>query len=259
VASRSCLVLIAIVFASATSLDSESLMSSDDVCNPSYLKSGQFGDATYQQRTLAYCDGRVAAQYGGSGELPIIGVTATAIDGDLAVNPLQIIAFQPASSSEPIAWPLHVHAQARQPTANYRLDGRLQAQAPLTVGRESGLAKAIPPLKPSDIAWCAWSDSAPHGRTYYPVGVKGSHPQAIEIVVRPGLRAATITYSVMEPGQTQPPTERSINGNDRSGVPVTISIVLSNSPVVNVSVTAIALSGQTQAATLRIVMPGRNQ
>lgn len=242
-----CISLVTVVLALAAAAIGQT---SDSRCR-SDTPGGDPSSATYARRG-SYCDGSRPEDNSGSGLLPVIGVTATAISGNPATKPL-LIGVLGSGGGDPR--PVQLQGVARSPHVNYRLDAVL-SPPPLKIGPESAMTRIRPrPLQAEDIAWVAWKD-LPDGRTYIPVVASGAAPRSLEIVVRPSIVAGYLVYSVTAAangrvllGETLAP------GNRVPAEPVSLTIAPGEPRAIVVHVTAVAEDGETQVVDLRVTRP----
>jgi hypothetical protein len=205
--------------------------------------------AAYARRG-AYCDGAFNENHSGPGFLPVIGVTATPVAGNVPVTISVLAVGAPANQ------PLQLQGVAKSPDVNYRFDAGLDGQ-PLVIGRESAMTRVRrQPLRAEEIAWAAWRD-VPEGKLYVPVVAAGAKAGAVEIIVRPTFTASYVVYSLHTPGTPERELQKRtvLKGTTRPGEPVTLTIPPGQPDEIVVNVMAVAEDGDTQAATFRVLRP----
>lgn len=255
-ARRNALVLIG--FLSAKSfLAQAGVPQGDDYCRSDALAGPDEGAEVYARRG-DYCDGAVFQVNAGNGELPVIGVSATPIQGNPKFQAVSIAAMALPSSVSGISWPLHVQGVAKSPEANYRLDAALSPVRPLVLGSESAMSKVAPRLRAEDVAWISWSDSSVDGLTYIPVIAPGSIAGKVEVTVRPTIPVAYVIFTVEDTrgAVIHPKANVKMESNPEGrALPMTFVIPAGEPELVVVRVTAFGNSGRTQVARFRLVRP----
>jgi hypothetical protein len=255
-ARRDALVLTALALSAAVLAHGEPQGS--DFC-----RVGAFGDSraaaeAYARRTGGYCDGAVFEPHAGSGELPVIGVSAAPIAGNPQLQPVRIQTMALPAAVGGVVWPLHLQGVARSPKVNYRLDAALSASRPLVVGPESAMLKVRPSLSAEEVAWMAWSDTSQDGRTYVPLQMPGAASRGVELTVRPTIPVAYLLFSIEDPGGKVLQRQTSLRfANDpaKRAAPIPLLIPAGMPQLVVVKVAAVGNSGATQVADVRLVRP----
>lgn len=229
-----------------------------------FCREDAFGGAhekaeTYARRSGGYCDGAIYQENAGEGDLPVIGVSVAPIKGNPKSGAVGITAIPLPKGLKGIDWPLRLQGVARSPQVNYRLDAALFSGRPLTVGPESAMSKIKPNLRAEDVAWSAWSDSSPDGRTYVSLLMPNAAAGGVEITVRPTIPFAYVVFSIRDTSGNVLQKKTSVNVDDirdKRGAPVTFAIPAGKPELVVVQVTAIGNSSKTQVARVRLVRPG---
>jgi|CXWL01.1.fsa_nt_gi hypothetical protein len=205
----------------------------------------------YKRRLNGYCDGRVFYPQSGDGDLIVLGVAAGG-SKQAPATPLRLTTVVPDESGPEILAPLHLQGLSKVSGVNYRLDAPLSKPgAVLEIGPEAVLYKLTPPLKFQDVGWSAYSDSPKSGRVYVPVTTQGSVDSGVEVLVRPTISTAYITYSVRSTSGGVLIEEAELPGV-APGTAVTIVIPSSGPSAVAVEVTAVGNDGATQMARVQI-------
>ncbi len=205
-----------------------------------------------------YCDGSFFEPNSGGTELPVIGVSAALITGDPSVKPIAL-AVSPPPAGVSAKWPLHLQGLAKSPGISYRLDAALASSAdPLVIGKESGMMHT-PSLQADGVAWSAWSDDSDNGVTYFPVITPGAHAGNVEILVRPTMATAYVTYTLLNDAgiELAPKARASLPKTSDLATPVPITIPAGEPRVIRVKILAMGRSGDTQVAMIRLVRPSK--
>ena len=216
---------------------------------------GQPSVSSYALRVRdRYCDGSLAEPHSGSGELAVIGVTASPITG----NP-QTATLRVGVVDRGVSWPVQLQGVAKAPEINYRFDGALQSAAqPMIIGAESAMTKMAPPLRVEQVAWSAWSDTKTSGRIFVPVVAAGAAPGDVQITVRSPSAVAYLYYSVESVNRDVLIPDKNVDSNpkDRVGTPISFVIPRGDPALVVVKITAYSSDGTMPTAVIYLIRPG---
>lgn len=230
-------------------------------CRETAVGSSNGGPAAYARRAGGrYCDGALSELHAGPGDLPVIGVMVGAVRGDPGRMPVSLTVVAPPEPSE-IAWPMQLQGVARSSDVSYRLDAALLSIGqPVVIGAESAMPRMTPRLHAEDVAWAAWSESPRSGRTYLPVVALGAAAGgAVQIIVRPTISTAYVTYTLLSASASVLVPETDIADNIKQGQPVSVTVPVGSPRPVVAKVVAVGNDGDTQVASVRLVRPGPPQ
>ncbi|HEV7733703.1 MAG TPA: hypothetical protein VGR62_16160 [Candidatus Binatia bacterium] len=245
------LILSILLTSIARSADAGSA-TADDTCRKDALSQAGTRPEAYAPRRGGYCDGVVFEAHSGSGELTVIGISASGIAGDPSSGPVRIAA---AAAIEGASTALRLQGVAKAPEINYRLDAKLDPGQSLVLDKESALTMVQPHLRAEDVAWLAWSDSAVDGRIYTPTTLAGAGGSGVEIIVRPTIDT---TYSILtiERPSANGASPKTLRETARSaGQPIAFGVTSETAGILRINILAVGYDGTTQTANIRLRYP----